>query len=511
MTDDEMRDIDPLDQEAYDVLQSKLIPLWSSLDHLNADEQTIVVVPSADVDVELTPSQLQAYEERFLFLLFLLRQPRARMIFVTGQRIAEEIVDYYLDLLPGVIQSNARKRLFFISPMEARFRPLSRKLLDRPQIIQEIRDLIPDRERAHLVPFMTTWDDRELAMRIGIPMYGADPAHVSYGTKSSGRSIFAEAGVAHPRGKENLRNRREVVDALAELTRLDPGPRRAVVKLNEGVSGFGNATVDLASLGGSPTHEMVDGLVDGLAIDSMFGDVDSYFTVLAKEGGIVEEMIEGDEVRSPSVQLRVTPLGNVELLSTHDQILGGASGQVFMGSRFPADPGYARQISTSAARVGEVLASKGVVGRFALDYVVVARDDGCWDDYAIEINLRKGGTTHPFLTLQFLTDGTYDADRAVFLAPDGTEKHYIASDHVEIDGLEVFRPQDLLDLALLHNLHFDQTRLTGVVFHMLSVMPTHGFVGVTCIEDTAGGARALYEKVIEFLTDQARRFSRERH
>ena len=31
------------------------------------------------------------------------------------------------------------------------------------------------------------------------------------------------------------------------------------------------------------------------------------------------------------------------------------------------------------------------------------------DPYAIELNLRKGGTTHPFLTLQFLTDGTYDA------------------------------------------------------------------------------------------------------
>jgi hypothetical protein len=497
--------IDARDQAAYDALQAKLVPLWSSLDHLNTDEQTIVVVPSADIDVELTASQLQAYEERYLFLLFLLRQPRARMVYVTGQKIASEIIDYYLDLLPGVIQSNARKRLFLISPMEARFRALSRKLLDRPHILSEIRDLIPDKDRAHLVPFMTTWDDRELAMRLGIPMYGADPAHMSYGTKSEGRRLFAEAGVTHPRGSEHLHSRSDVVAALSELLGAVPGLKRANVKLNEGVSGFGNAIAEVGTLGDNPSREAIDALIDGLPVHEMIGGVDEFFDHLEAEGGIVEEMVEGESVRSPSVQLRITPLGEVELLSTHDQILGGASGQVFIGSRFPADPAYACQISASALEIGKALAGKGVIGRFAIDYIVVRRDDGDWDDYAIELNLRKGGTTHPFLTLQFLTDGTYDSERGVFVAPDGVEKHYVASDHVAIAGLEVLRPQDLLDLAVLHDLHFDQTRLTGVVFHMLSAMPTHGFVGITCIANSADDAATLYDNVIEFLSEQARR------
>ena len=497
--------IDPHDQAAYDALQAKLVPLWSSIDHLNTDEQTIVVVPSADVDVELTASQLQAYEERFLFLLFLLRQPRARIVFVTGQKISDEIVDYYLDLLPGVIQSNARRRLFFVSPMEARFRPLSRKLLDRPQIIRQIRDLIPDKDRAHLVPFMTTWDDRELAMRLGIPMYGADPVHVSYGTKSSGRALFAEAGVSHPRGAEELHSREDVAAAVHDLVANVEGLRSVVIKLNEGVSGFGNARLDLDGVTPDSDVAVIERMLSDLPIEGQIGNVDSYFSLLANEGGIVEEMIEGDSIRSPSVQLRITPLGDVELLSTHDQILGGASGQVFVGSRFPADPGYAVQISESARRVGKALADKGVIGRFAIDYVVVQSPDGTWDEYAIELNLRKGGTTHPFLTLQFLTDGEYVAERAVFVAPDGVEKHYVASDHVEIEGLDVLRPQDLLDLALFHDLHFDQTRLTGVVFHMLSAMPTHGIVGVTCIDNDADAAQALYERVVDFLTEQVSR------
>ncbi len=497
--------VDPRDQEAYDALQARLVPLWSSLERLNGDEQTIVVVPSIEADVDVSSSELQAYEERFLFLLFLLRQPRARLIFVTGQRIADEIVDYYLDLLPGVIQSNARKRLFFVSPMEDRFRSVAKKLLDRPHIIEEIRNLIPDRHRAHVVPFMTTWEDRELAMRLDVPLYGADPAHTMYGTKSGGRRLFALAGIRQPRGVEGIRTREDVVDALLDLVATDPSIARALVKLNEGISGFGNAIVDLGGLGQGLDRSEIESRLDRLEVHAAIGDVESFFRQLAGTGGVVEEMVEGSVVLSPSVQLRITPLGDVELLSTHDQILGGTSGQVFMGSRFPADPAYARQISTDAVAVGEILATKGVIGRFALDFIVVERDEGTWDHYAIELNLRKGGTTHPFLTLQFLTDGTYVPDRAVFVAPDGVEKHYLASDHVEIDGLEVLRPQDLLDLALIHDLHFDQARQTGVVFHMLSAMPTHGFVGLTCVEDSAQAAADLYDRVIVFLKTQAGR------
>lgn len=496
---------DPRDQAAYDALQAKLVPLWSSIDHLSTDEQTIVVVPSVDVDVELSPSELQAYEERYLFLLFLLRQPRARMVYVTGQAIHSDIVDYYLDLLPGVIQSHARKRLFLVSPMEARFRPLSHKLLDRPQVIERIKSLIPDPDRAHLVPFMTTWKDRELAMRLGIPMYGADPAHARYGTKTEGRRLFAEAGVAHPHGVEAVHTRSEAVAAIVALRRDIPGIGRVIVKHNEGLSGFGNAIVDLSELPTDATEDDIDGLLEVLPVDARAGGVDGYLATLRREGGVVEAMIEGDAISSPSVQLRITPLGDVELLSTHDQILGGASGQVFIGSRFPANPEYATQISRSARTVGERLARRGVIGRFAVDYVVVRHPDGGWDDYAIELNLRKGGTTHPFLTLQFLTDGTYREDRAVFCAPDGTEKHYVASDHVLVDGLDALTPQDLVELALLRGLHFDGTRGVGTVFHMLSAMPTHGFVGVTCVGDSAEDAERRYDEVIDFLTDESAR------
>ena len=118
---------------------------------------------------------MQVYQERFLFLLLLLRQPRARLIYVTSRTILPSIIDYYLDLLPGVIPSQARQRLFLPSPMDGSARPLSEKLLERPRLIEQIRSLIMDPNRAHLVPFNTTNREKELALRLGIPMYGADP------------------------------------------------------------------------------------------------------------------------------------------------------------------------------------------------------------------------------------------------------------------------------------------------------------------------------------------------
>src|SRR5205807_5380789 len=144
-----------------------------SIQTMTPDEQTIVVVPSLTVDdLAWSGSVLQAYEERFLFLLLLLRQPRARMVYVTSQAINPSVVDYYLDLLPGVIPSHARRRLHLVSPLDGSARPLSVKLLERPSLIRRIRGLIADPERAHLVPFNTTELERDLALAIGIPMYG---------------------------------------------------------------------------------------------------------------------------------------------------------------------------------------------------------------------------------------------------------------------------------------------------------------------------------------------------
>jgi PGM1 C-terminal domain len=494
-------------QRRFEELQRRLVPLWHSIQSLNQDEQTIVVVPSLTIDrAEESGSELQAYEERFLFLLLLLRQPRARMIYVSSQRIGPSIIDYYLGLLPGVIPSHARKRLFLPSPLDGSPRPLTAKLLERPRLIEHIRALVPDPERAHLVPYNTTEIERDLAVALGIPMYGADPKYFHLGTKSGCRRLFAEEGIPHPAGFEDLSSAADVVDALARMRESRPQVGQAMVKLNEGVAGEGNALVQLEGLplpGDPAERSAIEERVRGMAFEQESVTFDRYAAKLGERGGIVEERITGKEVRSPSVQLRVTPLGEVELLSTHDQILGGPSGQSYLGARFPADSDYAAGITKEAAKIGARLAREGVIGRFALDFVVVRDDGGPWGAYAIELNLRKGGTTHPFLTLQFLTDGTYDPQVAEFTAPSGRRKCFVATDKAKSEAFRGLTPDDLFDAAVRHGLHFDQSRQTGVVFHMMSALPEHGRLGFTAIGETHGQADDLYDRTLGVLEEEA--------
>jgi hypothetical protein len=229
-----------------------------------------------------------------------------------------------------------------------------------------------------------------------------------------------------------------------------------------------------------------------------------YAAKFAEGAGIVEERITGTELESPSVQLRVHPGGKVELLSTHDQLLGGASGQSYLGCVFPAAPEYARLITRHAELIGQRLASDGALGRFAVDFVVVRGTGGDWASYAIELNLRKGGTTHPFLTLQFLTDGRYDPVTALFLTPRGHEKHLVATDHLESEDLRGLMPGDLFDIVARHGLHFDQSRQVGIVFHMISCLTEHGRIGLTAVGDSAKEADKRYRDAQRILLEEAR-------
>jgi hypothetical protein len=493
-------------QARFESLQKKLVPLWEHIHSFNAAEQTIVVVPSQTIEFDWKGAEMQAYEERMLFMLLLLRQPRARMVYATSQTILPSTVDYYLSLLPGVVYGHALDRFVNVAVQDRTPRPLTIKLLERPHVCERIRSLIKDPDHAHLVAYNVTKHERDLALRLGIPLYGADPKFWPLGSKTGSRQVFEASGVSYPIGSEDLHSLEDVLDALNEMRRKKPRLRSAIVKLNEGISGEGNAVVDLSGLPHPDDAGAAPGLKERLRqmrFEARSVTFDSFFEKMETFGGIVEERIEGHDFCSPSVQLRITPLHEVEVLSTHDQLLGGPSGQSYLGSKFPADPRYRPLIGREARAIGQELAKHGVLGRFAIDFVVVRDDAGEWRSYAVEINLRKGGTTHPFLILQFLTDGAYDEEAGVFRAPDGVEKCYVTSDHLENTLYHAFTPAHLCDILIRHELHFDQACQTGILVHMLATIGENGRFGVVAVGDTLEQAQELYERVQQVLEEEA--------
>ena len=485
-------------QARFERLQERLVPLWQRISRINDSPQTIVVVPSQTIDFDCQGAEMQAYEERMLFMVLLLRQSRARMIYVTSQSILPATVDYYLSLMPGIVNSHALRRFINVAVEDRTPRPLTLKLLERPHVCERIRSLIDDPMNAHMVPFNVTLHERNLALRLGIPLYGADPKFWQLGSKSGSREVFAVVGASYPIGYEELRGYDDVLRSLADLRRQRPTLPNAMVKLNEGVSGEGNAVVDFTGLP-APDSADADAALEARLHDIQFESsavtFDGFFQKMSELGGIVEERIQGRNFCSPSVQLRVTPLGDAEILSTHDQLLGGPTGQSFLGSQFPASPDYGPLIATEALKIAKRLAELGVLGRFAVDFVVVQDDEDRWRAYAIEINLRKGGTTHPFLILQFLTDGQYDHESGVFRAPSGKAKCYMTSDHLESSLYHAFTPGDLIEILMHHKLHFDQAHQTGILVHMLATVGENGRFGVVAVGDTMDEAKGLYARV----------------
>ncbi|MCP3422799.1 peptide ligase PGM1-related protein [Nocardioides pinisoli] len=491
----------------FDHFQQHLPEVWNVM-RRDRPEESAVVVPSISLERTTASSGtlMQAMEERALFQLLLLRQPMLTLVYVTSSPIADEIVDYYLGLLPGVIPSNARRRLRLVSVGDASTRPLSQKVLDRPRVLRRIRELIPDRSVSHLIPYTTTELERDVAISLGIPMYGSDPRLAPLGSKSGCRRLFAEVGVDAPVGAEGLRTVDDLVTAVAAMRADRPTLAEVIVKTDEGVSGSGNALVDLSGLpvrGDPGEAPALRARIRELRPEAPDLDVDGFLAAFERLGGVVEERITGTALTSPSVQMRVLPDRTVELLSTHDQLLGGASGQQYLGCVFPADPAYSRLITEPAMAVGRDLAQRGVLGRFAVDFVAVRDGADDWTAYAIELNLRKGGTTHPFLTLQFLVGGEYDGDAGLYRTASGAPKFLVATDHLEDDRLKALTPRDVFDVVVRRRLHFDHSHKTGVVFHMLSCVTECGRLGMTAIGDSPEQAWQTYQDATEALLEEA--------
>lgn len=493
----------------FDELQRRLAPLFERILADPRAPRTVVVLPSLSLDPEVLGALkgLLHYEERLLCLLMLLRLPNTRVVYLSSQPIHPWIVDYYLQLLPGVPRVHALRRLVLLSAFDGSTRrTLTGKVLDRPRLQARLRAAIGDPSLAHLSCFNVTPGECALAVRLGVPIYGCDPVPLGVAGKSGSRRVFREAGVLQPDGLEHLRDVPDVEEALCELKRRAPTLRKAVVKLDRGTSGLGNATFGFE---GAPQGDALRAWVRAelprrLEFGARGETWERYRAKFERLGGVVECWIEGEPRRSPSVQGRVTALGEVELISTHDQVLGGPCGQTFLGSLFPADDAYRREVQEIGLRIGRTLRGHGVLGRYGVDFVSVRGPDG-WRHHAIENNIRKGGTTHTFRTLQLLTDGACDPETGLFRTADGAARSYWASDNLVSDAYRRLTPEDLVDIAVAERLHFHASTGRGVVFHLLGALSEHGKLGLVCVDRDRESACALGRETVAVLDREAAR------
>jgi PGM1 C-terminal domain len=135
--------------------------------------------------------------------------------------------------------------------------------------------------------------------------------------------------------------------------------------------------------------------------------------------------------------------------------------------------------------VARELADAGVVGRVGLDFIAKHEPAGHWSLRALEINLRKGGPTHPFSGLRNLVAGHYDAERGHWVGDrDSSARAYRSTDNV-FDPAWTGRPaSSVIDAIHSAGLQFDPDLGTGIVLHMLSCLAVDGRFGATAIGRT---------------------------
>jgi hypothetical protein len=436
--------------------------------------------------------RIPAMEHRYLHSLTVLNRIDAcECVFVCSQAPEPDVLAYYEELVSPHRITDLRSRVRCIVVGDRSARSLSAKLLDRPDLLDELRRIVGDRV-ALIEPWNVTEHEVAVACAIGVPINGSDPSLRPAAFKSAGRRLFAAAGVPTPPGGEDVCGVDGVVDAVRSIRARRPEVRRVVVKHDDSGAGDGNWILAVVDDAGAP-------LADEAIAAAVRALPDWYLNDLAA-GGVVEELVEADEVRSPSAQLDVHPDGSARVLATHDQIVGGDNGQVYVGCRFPADAAYASELATIGDAVGEQLGRLGALGRASVD-TVAARHGGRWELSALEINLRKGGTTHPFCALRNLVPGRYDAAGGQWIADaDGAPRAYRSTDNVVDPAWTGRAAADVIATVRDAGLQFDPATGTGVVLHMLSCLAVDGRFGATAIARSPAEADDVFDAMVDSIS-----------
>ena len=455
---------------------------------------TVVVLPSYSVGssmLEHYGPRIPALEHRQLLTMFRLPLvPKSEIIFLTAKRPTERVLEYYLSFLPADRRHDTRARVQLIEVPDPTPRSITSKLLDRPDLMSMIGRMTRGR-LAYIEPWNVTQLEMDVAHRLELPLNGTPASLWSLGFKSNGRRLLRRAGVPIPLGQEDLRCVDDVVSAAEAVRRRHPSAAGVVIKLDNSGTGDGNRVIRFA---GSTTAVELRAAVESL---------EPWYLADLATGAIVEELVTGHEYSSPSVQVDIAPFRRVEVISTHEQLLGGRSGHVYEGCRFPANPAYGSRLAAYGAAVGERLADHGALGRVCVDFAATRSSGSPWRVYGLEVNLRKSGTSHPLSLLHHLVPGHYDRVTGNWSAQDGSERSYRSTDNLVDPSWRGRSAGEVISAVRSAGLEFEPRSGVGAILHMLIGLDIDGRIGLTTIGRSPGHADRLHRAAVRAIATSA--------
>ncbi|AEA60139.1 peptide ligase PGM1-related protein [Burkholderia gladioli] len=439
-------------------------------------DRTIVFIPSISFD-GLTKKYLiglNCFEERNLYYLACLSNPNTRFIAVLSSTVEDAFIDYCVDHVShiGWIDSTSlRDRFEIVRVPTVGDEHLSHALLRQPVVLESLRQRI----RRAANPIIDFWlvspEEIRLAAALNCPYYGLPEFALQFDNKSNARALFREIGLRVPEGEEHIDSPSEAWRALKRLIERTSASEY-LIKLNCEEAGKGIAIVDRESIP-QPFEKFASLIKVPKDIP-----VDEFLNALCRQGATVEAFIAAPIKACPSVKMEVLADGSVRNLATHDQALNGLA---YSGSRFPADESYRSELIRIGYQVAEVAGQRGARGIVSVDFLATKNSSAePWTLWGMEINARKGATTHPYYWTRWLTGSDYSVDTGKLTCAAG-ETVYCASEFFSDPRLHLVPPSLILSDLKESGLDYNHQTRSGVFVHMLSSVRRFSKVGATVI------------------------------
>ena len=337
-------------------------------------------------------------------------------------------------------------------------RPLTRKLL-RPAG-RDQADPRPDRAApaaAILLPFAASPDEVELAVRLGIPLYGADPTLESAQSTKSGSRGFRRGGCfarARPRRGGSATCSRHSASCGRRTPRSQP-PSSSSTRASAA-----RATRSSTSTPPSPRARWP--ARSSSRTRSSTPATTCRRSPTQADGGGADR---GRGLPQPECPAPDQPVRTGQDTTRHNEILGGPPRADLL--RLPLPGRYPVRAADRGRRAHRrPPAGEGVIGR-AASTSSPSGARGRSESYALEINACAAGARHT-------VHGALDAHgRELRPARGRTEADWRPRalhhhDHLDSPAYASLTPDDLLDLVPQRHLGWDAEQETGIALHMVA-------------------------------------------
>ncbi|XP_073425008.1 IQ domain-containing protein H isoform X1 [Dendrobates tinctorius] len=437
--------------------------LASNWNHIRTCRRSIIHIPSlgyTERQRSQTPD-LHIQQNLQIGRLCDIADPNVDVIYISPVKLDEETEQYYRKLLglrAAVLSGNPQDA----TELHDRFTILTPEAVDRfpnhhmclstllkysPKTLRRIRNLTQGRE-TYIIGRVPHIDDLTVADMLGVPVLGTEPdvAHL-YRTKSGSKRIFASANIPTPPGQYDIYNQEQFFSSLSQLIIDNLLVTRWLFKVDNECGGNGSAFCDTAAH--LPCYAWAvkerqrysaqtwkqkwaqEKALQRIAQElpwvlahyaqpinrSRYPTWDKFLQVLVSQGGVIEAFPPAESITCLTIDLLISPDGEIHMLSCGDQI-HSVSPLHCVGSSVPQCSVPPDILTSMCDGVGEACKTRGILGYLSLELVTFIDPQSFEQEiWATDLDLCYSDQLAMTQLLLYLTNGTLDCRSSRLTVP----------------------------------------------------------------------------------------------